>query len=91
MRFLLVLFTVLLLAVAGCGGSVNWEQKEGKYTYAEAVEELGQPTACQDLEQGESLCAWYGGSSFGWANRLMLRFAKDGTLLHADQRSDSGF
>jgi hypothetical protein len=61
---------ILALAVAllaGCATTppVDWNTRIGKYTYAQAVTELGPPAREARLSDGKIVCKWFSQSPSG--------------------------
>jgi len=52
--FLLLLVTIFVI---GCA-TTNWTSRIGEYSYDQVVEELGEPTSSEKLENGDLLCKW---------------------------------
>lgn len=55
-RWLLLL--TLLAVVAGCATKVDWAGRVGKYTYDQAVTELGPPDKQAKLDDGTIVADW---------------------------------
>ncbi len=53
-----LLLLTLLALVAGCATKVDWASRVGKYTYDQAVTELGPPDKQAKLEDGTIVADW---------------------------------
>lgn len=78
--FLWLAFIALIFALGCSDPTAIWAPRIDNFTYDEAVNLYGEPTACQELENGDKLCGWYGNSQSGWNKRTVLRFDGYGVL-----------
>jgi hypothetical protein len=64
--------------LAGCGWfaseEIDWQAREGTYTYEDAVADYGEPQACQDYADGGKSCTWETGDLIGVENNMVLTF-----------------
>ncbi len=95
------LLACLLLGAAGCStvssvsdtvtgafdsdDGVDWNARVGVYTYDEAVQELGEPDACQEYADGSKSCLWEDADMFTYRDDLVLTFDYWGKLESHEQ------
>ena len=70
-----------LLLLSGCSEKADvWTPRIGNFSYQDAENMYGPPTACQEMENGDRLCGWYSGGRAAWNDRAMLLFDSYGIL-----------
>ncbi len=58
MKALLHISLMFLLLIAGCATRPKWDERIGRYTYGEALLELGMPSHQTRLPNGNMLAEW---------------------------------
>jgi len=62
-----VILTLAVAFLAGCATTppVDWNTRIGKYTYAQAVTDLGPPARQARLSDGKLVCKWFAQTPVG--------------------------
>ncbi len=78
-----------LLILAACWGGEPppsiWENRVGAFTLEEAEKSYGPATACQDMSNGDRMCAWFVSGNSGWSDRAVLIFDETGVLKSVER------
>lgn len=76
------LVLVAALFLTGCGwfssDQIDWQAREGSYTYEDAVKDYGEPQACQDYADGGKSCTWRTSDIISPERNMVLTFDRYG-------------
>ena len=78
MRRLFPCLIIVAALLGGCGWfaseEIDWQAREGVYTYEDAVKDYGEPQACQEYANGGKSCTWGTDAMFASHKNMVLTF-----------------